>query len=54
LLPATCAQPGRDCDILVQGTISRKAFGMNAYRAVVKDNVDFHIRVRLRPATPAP
>jgi polyisoprenoid-binding protein YceI len=54
LLPATCAQPGRDCDILVQGTISRKAFGMNAYRAMVKDNVDFHIRVRLRPATPAP
>jgi polyisoprenoid-binding protein YceI len=53
LQPATCAQPGRDCDILVHGSISRKAFGMNAYRAMVKDNVDFHIRVRLRPATPA-
>lgn len=54
LLPSTCDQPGRDCDIQVQGTISRRAFGMTAHRAMVKDNVDFHIRVRLLPAKPAP
>jgi len=54
LLPSACANPGRDCDIQVQGTISRRAFGMNAYRAMVKDNVDFHFRVRLRPAATAP
>lgn len=54
LLPSACDQPGRDCDIQVQGTISRHAFGMNAYRALVKDNVDFHIRARLQPTTAAP
>lgn len=54
LLPSACDQPGRDCDIQVQGTISRHAFGMNAYRALVKDNVDFHIRARLQPTAPAP
>ena len=53
LLPATCARPGRDCDLQVQGTISRHAFGMNAYRVLLTDNVDFHIRVRLQPEAPA-
>ena len=27
LLPSTCAQPGRDCDIQVQGAVSRHASG---------------------------
>ena len=49
LLPSDCARIGRDCDIQVQGTISRHAFGMNAHRAIVKDDVDFHMRVRLLP-----
>jgi len=52
LQPSTCARPGRDCEIQVQGTISRHAFGMNAYRALVKDDVDFHIRVRLQAEAP--
>lgn len=52
LLPSTCAQPGRDCDIQVQGTVSRHAFGMNAYRTLVKDEVDFDIRVRLQAPAP--
>ena len=54
LLPSPCAQPGRECDIQVQGTISRHAFGMNAHRAIVKDDVDFHMRVRLLPDTTPP
>ena len=54
LLPSPCDQPGRECDIQVQGTISRHAFGMNAHRAIVKDDVDFYIRVRLQPENPAP
>jgi len=54
LLPSTCARMGRDCDIQVQGTISRHAFGMNAHRAIVKDDVDFHMRVRLLPDTTPP
>ena len=30
LLPSECDQPGRECDIQVQGSISRQAFGMTA------------------------
>lgn len=47
LLPPTCAQPGRDCDIRVVGRISRHDFGMTSYRFTVKDGVDFDFRVRL-------
>ena len=54
LLPSECDQPGRNCDIHVQGRISRQAFGMTAYRAMVKDEVDFRFRVRLRQEKPAP
>jgi polyisoprenoid-binding protein YceI len=49
LLASACVQPGRDCDIQVQGTISRHEFAMTAYRALVRDEVDFHFRVRLQP-----
>jgi polyisoprenoid-binding protein YceI len=54
MLPSPCARIGRDCDIQVQGTISRHAFGMNAHRALVKDDVDFHMRVRLRADAASP
>lgn len=47
LLPSICTRPGRDCDIRVVGRISRREFGMTAYRITVKDNVDFDFRVRL-------
>jgi polyisoprenoid-binding protein YceI len=51
--PAPCAAPGRDCDIVVTGRISRQAFGMHAYRLTVRDAVDFEFQVRLKPE-PAP
>jgi polyisoprenoid-binding protein YceI len=54
LLPSQCDRPGRDCDIHVQGSISRKAFGMTAYRAMVSDEVEFRFRVRLRQEKPTP
>ena len=54
LLPSECDHPGRDCDIHVQGTVSRRAFGMTAYRSMVKDEVDFKFRVRLRAENPTP
>lgn len=54
LLPSECDQPGRDCDIHVQGTVSRHAFGMTAYRSMLKDEVDFKFRVRLRAEKTAP
>ena len=53
LLPSGCARPGLDCDIRVQGSVSRREFGMSAYRAMVADRVDVHIRVRLRRDGPA-
>jgi polyisoprenoid-binding protein YceI len=52
LLPSDCARPGRDCDIQVQGELSRKDFGMTAYRAFLRDGVEVRFRVRLR-AEPA-
>jgi polyisoprenoid-binding protein YceI len=52
LLPATCARPGRDCDIRVQGGVSRHDFGMVAHRTMVLDRVELRIQVRLRgPST---
>ena len=53
LLPSECARPGQDCEIHVQGQLSRKEFGMTAYRALLRDGVEVHFRVRLR-AQPAP
>lgn len=53
LLPSGCARPGLDCDIRVQGSVSRREFGMSAYRAMVADRVDVHIRVRLRRDGPS-
>lgn len=53
LLPAVCDRPGRDCDIVVRGTVSRRAFGMTSQRVWVKDEVGFDFRVRLRdPVAP--
>jgi polyisoprenoid-binding protein YceI len=50
LLPSACDRPGLACDINVQGRLSRQAFGMTAYRALLKDSVEVRFRVRLRPA----
>lgn len=46
LLASECARPGYDCDIAVRGRVSRHAFGMNTQRMMVRDEVDFHFRVR--------
>ncbi len=54
LLPSACDRPGLACDINVRGRLSRKAFGMNAYRALLEDSVEVHFRVRLRAASGAP
>ena len=53
LLPAGCDRPGRDCDIVVRGVVSRRAFGMHSQRVWVRDEVGFDFRVRLRdPVAP--
>jgi polyisoprenoid-binding protein YceI len=50
---SACPEPGRDCEIVVTGRVSRQAFGMTAYRISVRDGVEFEFRVRLLPE-PAP
>jgi polyisoprenoid-binding protein YceI len=52
LLPSACAQPGRDCDLRVNGIISRTAFGMTAHSFSVKDDVELRLRVRLMGGMP--
>lgn len=37
--PTTCATPGADCPIAVEGAISRHAFGMNKRRFLLLDKV---------------
>jgi polyisoprenoid-binding protein YceI len=49
VLESACAAPGRDCEIVVTGRVSRHAFGMTAYRLSVRDGVDFEFHVRLLP-----
>ena len=48
--PAECDDPGRACPIRVRGTVSRRAFGINAQRVWLRDAVDFEFLVRLRSA----
>ena len=52
LLPFACGRPEAGCEIRVEGTISRHEFGMTAQRTIVKDAVDFRIRVLLQPVAP--
>lgn len=48
LRPAACARPGVDCDLEVQGTVSRREFGMNGYRLTLRDGVDVRVKLRWR------
>lgn len=46
--PSACETPGYDCDIPVAGQVSRRDFGMEAYRVWLRDEVGFDFHVRLR------
>ncbi|KAA2284773.1 YceI family protein [Arenimonas fontis] len=51
--PAACPAPGPGCTLHVSGQISRREFGMEAYRLWVQDGVAFDFLVHLRePDTP--
>ncbi len=50
LRPAECDTPGKACAIRVSGEVSRRDFGMQAYRFTVKDNVRFEFAIRLQAA----
>lgn len=49
LQPATCAQPGRDCDIVASGSVRRGDFGLDGWRMAVREEVRFQLRVRIQP-----
>lgn len=45
-----CAAPGSDCPLRVRGEVSRRDFGMQAYRFTVRDAVRFEFAIQLEPA----
>jgi polyisoprenoid-binding protein YceI len=52
VLPAACAAPGRDCDVVATGVVDRNDYDMGRWRIALNDMVRFTLRVRLR-AEPA-
>lgn len=54
LQPATCAQPGQDCDVVSHGSIDRDDYGLDGWKLALRDEVDFSLRMRVLVPTPAP
>lgn len=53
LQPSNCPRQPLECVIRVHGAISRSRFGMRAWRGVLSDKVELHLRISLgEPATP--
>ncbi|MBD9370486.1 YceI family protein [Xanthomonas sp. XNM01] len=51
--PATCARPGHDCDVVVEGDIRRSRYGMDDWQLALSERVRFVMQVRLAErATP--
>ena len=48
LSPARCANPGRECDIVAQGTVLRANYDLDNWRMALRDEVRFTLHVRLR------
>ncbi len=47
ILPASCARPARDCDVVAHGQVDRYAYGLDAWRLALDKDVRFSMRVRL-------
>lgn len=47
LLPAECARPGRDCDVVAHGSVKRDDYGLDDLQSVLGNRVHFSLRVRL-------
>lgn len=45
--PSRCLHPGVDCDVHAQGSVSREAYGLEGWRWLLGDRVQFLMRVRL-------
>ncbi|MCC3254136.1 YceI family protein [Xanthomonas campestris] len=48
VVPAECARPGYDCDVISRGTVLRGRYGMNAWQMALGDRVTFILRGRLQ------
>jgi polyisoprenoid-binding protein YceI len=53
VLPASCAAPGRDCDVVATGIVDRGDYGMGRWSIALNDMVRFTLRMRLRAEPPA-
>lgn len=52
LAPASCARPGRDCDIVAHGSVRRGDYHLDGWRLALRERVRFALRVRVREAAP--
>lgn len=47
LSPATCDRPGKDCEVVASGSISRSDYGLDGWQLALTDRVRFTMRVRV-------
>ncbi|HEY5805567.1 MAG TPA: YceI family protein [Lysobacter sp.] len=47
LAPAACDRPGKDCDVVASGSISRADYGLDGWQLALTDRVRFNMRVRV-------
>lgn len=47
LAPAVCDRPGKDCDVVASGSISRADYDLNGWQLALTDTVRFNMRVRV-------
>jgi len=52
VVPAQCARPGRDCDVIVYGSVRRNDYALDGWQFALTDRVRFTMRVRLRSEGP--
>lgn len=52
LAPPECSAPGKDCDVVASGSISREDYGLDGWHFALVDRVRFTLRVRVLEPTP--
>ncbi len=52
VMPATCARPGRDCDVVAYGSVRRNDYALDGWQFALTDRVRFTMRVRVRQEAP--
>ena len=48
VLPATCARPGLDCDVVVTGVVYRGDYDMGNWSVALSDRVQLQLHIRVR------